>query len=125
MEAVGLNGRSALVTGAFGLLGSWLVKALLGGGARVVALRRDEPVTSSLELLGLDREVAIVHGDICDPGLVARALADYEVDSVFHLAAQTLVGVANRSPAPTFETNVRGTWLVLEACRLHGTERVV
>lgn len=125
MEAVGVNGRSVLVTGAFGLLGSWLVKALLEGGARVVAVRRDEPTTSSLELLGLDREVTVVHGDICDPGLVARALADYEVDSVFHLAAQTLVGVANRSPAPTFETNVRGTWLVLEACRLHGAERVV
>lgn len=125
MEAVALNGRRVLVTGAFGLLGSWLVKALLEGGARVVAVRRDEPATSSLELLGLDREVTVVHGDICDPGLVARALADYEVDSVFHLAAQTLVGVANRSPAATFETNVRGTWLVLEACRLHGVERVV
>ena len=129
MEAVELNGHlnghSALVTGAFGLLGSWLVKALLEGGARVVALRRDEPATSSLELLGLERAVDVVHGDVREPGLVARALADYAVDSVFHLAAQTLVGVANRSPAETFETNIRGTWIVLEACRLHGAERVI
>ena len=125
VEAVELTGRSVLVTGAFGLLGSWLVKALLDDGARVVALRRDEPATSSLELLGLARAVDVVSGDICAPGLVSRALAEYEVDSVFHLAAQTLVGVASSSPAATFETNIRGTWLVLEACRLHGVERVV
>ena len=125
MEAVGLSGRSVLVTGAFGLLGAWLVQALLAGGARVVAIRRDEPATTSLELLGLHGAVDVVHGDICEPGLVARALADYGVDSVFHLAAQTLVGVANRSPLPTFETNIRGTWLVLEACRAHGAERVI
>jgi CDP-glucose 4,6-dehydratase len=122
---VGLSGRSVLVTGAFGLLGAWLVRALLDCGARVVAVRRDEPATTSLELLGLDRAVDVVHGDICEPGLVARALDDYDVDSVFHLAAQTLVGVANRSPLSTFETNIRGTWLVLEACRAHGVERVI
>jgi CDP-glucose 4,6-dehydratase len=120
-----LRGHSALVTGAFGLLGSWLVKALLERGARVVALRRDEPALTSLELLGLERRVDVVGGDICAPGLVLRVLGDYEVDSVFHLAAQTQVGVANRSPVSTFETNVRGTWVVLEACRLHGAERVI
>lgn len=125
MEALGLSGRSALVTGAHGLLGSWLVKALLEGGAKVVALRRDEPAVSSLELLGLDREVDIVHGDVCEEGLLARALNEYDVDSVFHLAAQTLVGTANRAPVSTFETNIRGTWLLLEACRLHGMQRVV
>jgi len=125
VEALGLSGRSALVTGAHGLLGSWLVKALLEGGAKVVALRRDEPAVSSLELLGLDREVDIVHGDVCEEGLLARALNEYDVDSVFHLAAQTLVGTANRAPVSTFETNIRGTWLLLEACRLHGMQRVV
>ena len=121
----GLSGRSVLVTGAYGLLGSWLVEALLDGGARVVAIRRDEPAVSPLELLGLQARVDVVPGDIRDEGVVARALNEYDVDSVFHLAAQTLVGTANRDPLSTFETNVRGTWLVLEACRRHGAERVV
>jgi CDP-glucose 4,6-dehydratase len=131
VEAVGVNapgglrGRSVLVTGAYGLLGSWLVAALLDGGARVVAIRRDEPAVSPLELLGLEARVDAVPGDIRDDGLVARALNEYEVDSVFHLAAQTLVGTANRDPLSTFETNVRGTWLVLEAARRHGVERIV
>jgi CDP-glucose 4,6-dehydratase len=120
-----LRGRSVLVTGADGLLGAWLVKALLERGGRVVAVRRDQPAVSSLELLGLERELDLVWGDICEPGLILRALGEYEVDGVFHLAAQTLVGVANRSPLSTFESNIRGTWLVLEACRLHGAERVI
>jgi CDP-glucose 4,6-dehydratase len=122
---VDLSGRSVLVTGAHGLLGAWLVKALLECGARVVAIRRDEPALSALGLLGIEREVDVVGGDICADGLVERVLAEYEVDSVFHLAAQTQVGTANRSPRSTFETNVRGTWIVLEACRHHGPERVV
>jgi CDP-glucose 4,6-dehydratase len=117
--------HSVLVSGGHGLLGSWLVKALLEAGTSVVVVRRDEPVLSSLELLGLDGDVATVRGDVCEPGLVEQALAEYKVDSVFHLAAQTIVGTANRSPASTFETNVRGTRLLLEACRLHGVERVI
>jgi CDP-glucose 4,6-dehydratase len=125
LELSDLAGHSVLVTGAHGLLGSWLVKALLEHGANVVAIRRDEPAVTSLGLLGLERAVTIVPGDLCQEGLVARTLGEYEVDSVFHLAAQTLVGVANRSPLPTFETNVRGTWLLLEACRLHGAQRVI
>jgi CDP-glucose 4,6-dehydratase len=118
-------GDAVLVTGAHGLLGSWLVKALLERGARVVTIKRDEPFVSSLELLGLEPAVASIHGDICEPDLVARALSEYGVESVFHLAAQTIVGTANRSPLSTFETNIRGTWTVLEACRVHGVERVV
>lgn len=120
-----LSGRSVLVTGAHGLLGSWLTAALLRGGARVVAIRRDEPALTALALLGLADRVDSVRGDICDEGLVARALGEYEVDSVFHLAAQTLVPVANRSPRSTFETNVRGTWMLLEACRDSGVSAVV
>jgi CDP-glucose 4,6-dehydratase len=120
-----LSDHSVLVTGAHGLLGCWLTAALLQGGARVVAIRRDEPAASGLDLLGLSGRVDSVHGDICEEGLIARTLNEYEVDSVFHLAAQTLVGTANRSPRSTFETNVRGTWLLLEACRMHGTLSVI
>jgi CDP-glucose 4,6-dehydratase len=125
VEAMELNGRAALVTGAYGLLGAWLVKTLLEHGVRVIAVRRDEPAASTLDLLGLAGSVDVVRGDICEPGLVARALNEYDVDSVFHLAAQTLVGTANRAPLSTFETNIRGTWLLLEACRLHGASSVI
>jgi CDP-glucose 4,6-dehydratase len=128
MEDLGLSalaGRTALVTGAHGLLGGWLVKALLDEHVRVVTIRRDEPTSSALEMLGLGGRVDVVHGDICDGALIARALNEYEVDSVFHLAAQTLVPTANRAPLSTFETNIRGTWLLLEACRLHGAASVI
>jgi CDP-glucose 4,6-dehydratase len=114
-----------LVTGAHGLLGSWLTAALLARGERVVAIRRDEPAVSGLHLLGISDRVDSVPGDICEEGLIARALNEYDVDSVFHLAAQTLVGTANRAPRSTFETNVRGTWMVLEACREHGVRGVI
>lgn len=120
-----MSRRSVLVTGAHGLLGSWLTGALLGEGHEVVVVKRDRPVASAFDLLGLSDRVAIVHGDICDDGLIARVLGEYEVDSVFHLAAQTQVGTANRSPRSTFETNIRGTWILLEACRGHGVSSVV
>jgi len=116
---------SCFVTGAHGLLGSWLVKALLARDARVAVLRRDEPALSALALEGTEARVDVVCGDVRDAAVVERALAEYEVDTVFHLAAQTLVGTARRSPVATFDTNVRGTWTVLEACRRVGVERVV
>jgi len=125
VEALELSGRSVLVTGGYGLLGGWLVKALVDRGAQIAVIRRDDTSRSLLSMLDLEKSVNIAHGDICAPDFVARVLAEYDVDTVFHLAAQTLVGTANRSPVPTFETNVRGTWLLLEACRLHGAERVV
>jgi CDP-glucose 4,6-dehydratase len=120
-----LDGRSVFVTGAYGLLGSRLVKKLVELGARVTVLRRDDVVASALVLEGTDRRVNVVNGDICDGPLIERALAEYEVETVFHLAAQTIVGVANRSPISTFETNMRGTWTLLEACRLLGVGSVV
>jgi CDP-glucose 4,6-dehydratase len=117
--------RSVFVTGAYGLLGGWLVKALLVRGAKVTVLRRDETSASALALEGTERLVNVVRGDVTDAPLLERALAEYEVDTVFHLAAQAIVGVANRGPASTFETNIRGTWLILEACRRAGVARTI
>jgi CDP-glucose 4,6-dehydratase len=120
-----LAGRSVFVTGGYGLLGSWLVKALLDRGARTTVLKRDAVAVSALALEGTEARVNVVHGDVCDAAMMDRALGEYEVDTVFHLAAQTIVGVANRSPVSTFEANIRGTWTLLEACRCLGVGRVV
>jgi CDP-glucose 4,6-dehydratase len=125
VEAMELKGHSVLVTGAYGLLGGWLVKTLLQSDAQVCVVRRDATARSALSAMGLADSVNVVHGDMCADGLIERALAEYEVDSVFHLAAQTLVPTANHSPVSTFEANVRGTWIVLEASRRHGAQRVI
>src|SRR6478752_397916 len=117
--------RSVLVTGAYGLLGSWLTKALLDGGARVTVLRRDDAPASALTLEGTEARCTVVRGDVRDLELLDRVLGEEEVDTVFHLAAQTIVGTAQRSPLSTWETNVRGTWVLLEACRRHAIARVV
>jgi len=117
MAELELNGRSVFVTGGYGLLGSWLVKALLDRGADVTVLRRDITARSALVLSGDEERCSVVTGDLCEPGLIERALGEYESELVFHLAAQTIVPVANKSPLGTFETNVRGTWMLLEACR--------
>jgi CDP-glucose 4,6-dehydratase len=116
---------TAFVTGGYGVLGSWLVKALLDRGESVVVLKRDEVQRSALVIEGTEERCVVVRGDLTDPGVMDRAIGEYEVDSVFHLAAQTIVGTANRSPVSTFESNIRGTWTLLEACRLHGVARTV
>ncbi len=109
--------RPVLVTGASGLVGGWLVAALRRKGAAVVCLIRDEAPDSVLWRSRDVQRVMIAHGDVRDQAIVERVLGEYEVDTVFHLAAQTIVGVANRNPVATLDTNVRGTWVVLEACR--------
>ena len=109
--------RPTLVTGATGFLGGWLVPALLARNAAVVCLVRDW--VGECELLRsscLDR-VRIVRGDVRNQTVVERTLGEYEVDTVFHLAAQAVVGIAGRNPVSTLDTNIRGTWTVLEACR--------
>ena len=119
--------RRVLVTGATGMVGSWLVKELVANGAEVVALVLDTDPQSELNRSGLLERVAVVNGSIENFWTLERAINQHEIDTVFHLAAQTIVGTAYRSPLPTFEANIRGTYNLLEACRLHGklVDRVV
>lgn len=109
--------RPVFVTGATGLVGSWLVKRLVAARADVVCLVRDWLPQSELLKNQVNQQVKVVAGDVCDQALLERALGEYEIDTVIHLAAQTIVGIANRNPLSTFETNIRGTWALLEACR--------
>ncbi len=109
--------RPVLVTGASGFLGGWLVKDLIDAGADVVCLVRDWVPGSQLIGGGLAEKVNLVRGDITDQALLERIIGEYEVKTVFHLAAQTIVPIANRNPVSTFESNIRGTWSLLEACR--------
>ncbi|GAC1549577.1 MAG: GDP-mannose 4,6-dehydratase [Herpetosiphon sp.] len=119
--------RPTLVTGATGLVGSWLVKYLVAAGADVVCLVRDWVPQSELfradvpdeqgNRTALIERVKVVRGDVRDQALLEGVLGENEINTVIHLAAQTIVGVANRNPISTFETNIQGTWVLLEACR--------
>ena len=109
--------RPVLVTGGAGLVGTWLVKRLIEHGASVVCVVRDWVPQSELVGTALHKQVTIVRGDIADQALTERALGEYEIDTVIHLAAQTIVGIANRNPVSTFQSNIAGTWATLEACR--------
>jgi CDP-glucose 4,6-dehydratase len=109
--------RPTLITGATGLVGGWLVRRLLELQADVVCVVRDWVPQSELVRGRLIDRVKVVRGDVRDQPLLERTLGEYEVDTVIHLAAQTIVGVANRNPVSTFESNIGGSWTVLEACR--------
>ncbi len=119
--------RSALVTGGRGFVGAWLCKALLDRGVEVRSLDRRGPHQrpSTLAMLGVDGDVLEVEGELVDGDLLRRTIAEGGVDAVFHLAAETIVGTVQADPATGFDTNVRGTWTLLEACRAEGVERVV
>ncbi len=117
--------RRILITGCTGLLGSWLTGALIKAGADIVGLVRDGVPRSRLVQDGLIDRISVVRGEIEDYYLLERALNEYEVETVFHLAAQPIVGTANRNSLSTFETNVRGTWNLLEACRRVGTVKEI
>lgn len=106
-----------LVTGATGLLGGWLVRRLYEAGADIVCLVRDWVPQSEVVRSGLFERVKTVRGDVRDQACMERVLGEYEIDTVFHLAAQTIVQIANRNPVSTFESNIQGTWVLLEACR--------
>jgi CDP-glucose 4,6-dehydratase len=109
--------RPTFVTGGTGLVGSWLVQRLVESGADVICLVRDWVPQSELVRAGTIERVKVVRGDIRDRDMLERALGEYEVDTVIHLAAQTIVTIANRNPISTFETNITGTWNLMEACR--------
>jgi CDP-glucose 4,6-dehydratase len=109
--------RPVFVTGATGLLGGWLVKHLIAAGADVVCLVRDWVPRSEIVASGDIERVRVVRGDVRDQDTIERAVGEYEIATVLHLAAQAIVGVANRNPVSTLDTNIRGTWSVLEACR--------
>jgi CDP-glucose 4,6-dehydratase len=109
--------RPVFITGANGFVGSWVARALVDAGAQVIALVRDQTARGGLELQGIAGKVTQVSGDLGDAALLHRVINEYAVDTCFHLAAQAIVGVSNRSPVSTFETNIRGTWNLLEACR--------
>jgi CDP-glucose 4,6-dehydratase len=109
--------RPTLVTGATGLVGAWLVRRLVEAGADVVCLVRDWVPQSELVRSRHLERVKVVRGDVRDQALLERVLGEYEIQTVIHLAAQTIVTIANRNPVSTFEANVAGTWVLLEACR--------
>src|SRR5262245_21794006 len=109
--------RPTLVTGATGLVGGWLVRRLIEAGADVVCLIRDRVPQAQLVQSGLIYRVKVVRGDVRRQTLLERVLGEYEIDTVIHLAAQAIVGIANRNPVSTLDTNVRGTWSLMEACR--------
>lgn len=109
--------RPTLVTGGTGLVGSWLIRRLKEAGADVVCLVRDWVPQSELVRTRLIENLKVVRGDIRDREILERTLGEYEIDTVIHLAAQTIVTIANRNPISTFETNITGTWNILEAAR--------
>ncbi|MFQ5405844.1 MAG: GDP-mannose 4,6-dehydratase [Candidatus Micrarchaeia archaeon] len=111
------SGKNVFITGATGLVGSWLVKDLCKSGANAVCLVRDYTPRSLFFQEGLDKITTIVSGQLEDLSVLERTINEYEISNVIHLGAQTIVGAANRSPLSTFESNVRGTWNLLEVCR--------
>ena len=109
--------RSVFITGCTGLVGSWLTKTLLDKGANIVGLVRDLVPNSNLYHFKLENKINSVRGALEDYFILERCINEYEVDTVFHIGAQAIVGVANRNPISTFETNIKGTWNLLEVCR--------
>jgi CDP-glucose 4,6-dehydratase len=118
--------KHVFITGCSGLMGSWLTAELVAQGAHVAGLLRNHTGETQLTRSGVIHQIDVVQGNVCDYELMERTLADYQIDTVFHLAAQTQVGTANRVPMPTFETNIKGTWVVLEAARRNpAVQRIV
>lgn len=119
------RGRRVYITGAAGFLGSWLAQALLEKGAVVVGLIRDESPSGRWREWDLEKRITVVRGDVADGRLNERILREYEIQNVFHLAAQPIVGLANTAPAQTFHDNITGTWELLDACRRYARAEAI
>jgi CDP-glucose 4,6-dehydratase len=118
--------QSVLITGCTGLVGSWLTQSLIGKGANVVGIIRDYTPNSFFFRSGFDKSITTVRGEIEDYALMERTINEYEIETVFHLGAQTIVTIANRGPLATFRANIEGTWNMLEACRqVSAVKRIV
>jgi len=117
--------KNIFITGCTGLLGSWLTKSLVEKGANVTGLIRDWVPKSNLIWTGFDNKINIVRGEVENYPLLERVINEYEIEFVFHLAAQTIIGIANRNPISTFESNIKGTWNTLEACRRNLTVKKI
>jgi len=115
---MGMKGKKVFITGADGFIGSWLTKRIVEAGAEVTVLLRDRKREARLRAVQLLDKVNVVYGSVEDINVIMRAFNEYDIELAFHLAAQTLVGVANTSPLSTFESNIKGTWNVLEAARI-------
>lgn len=115
------NKKKVLVTGADGFIGSWLAKSLVESRAVTIVVVRDLKTDNCLDLHNLREKVTQVQGDILDRELLKRVFKEYPINICFHLAAQTIVTVARRLPVSTFENNIKGTWNILEACRMSKT----
>ena len=118
MDKMSWKGLNVLVTGADGFIGSHIAKALIERGSNVVTIVRDIKKKSNIDVLGIKDKITIIHGDLVNYADCERAINEYDIEFVFHIAAQAIVGPANRSPLSTFESNIKGTWNILEACRL-------
>lgn len=114
--------KSVFITGADGFIGGWVAKTLVEKQAQVIVVVRDLKAKNALDIHGIRDKVTVVQGDIADYPLIQRVMNEYSVEYVFHLAAQALVEIANRSPLSTFESNIKGTWTILESAR--GTKTI-
>jgi len=117
--------RNVFVTGSTGLIGGWVVQNLLELNANVITLVRDWIPGCLINRNQLWNSINVVRGDICDMPLLERMIGEYEVETILHLAAQTIVPIANRNPISTFETNIAGTWRLLEAARRNSTVKQI
>jgi CDP-glucose 4,6-dehydratase len=121
------KGKNVLVSGADGFIASWIAKELIARGTNVITIVMDiKKPRISLDLLGIRDKITVVQGNITDYDIVQRVLNEYSIDTCFHLAAQAIVGIANKSPISTFDSNIKGTWTILEAVRnSKSVERVI
>ena len=119
------EGKKVFITGCNGFIGSWLTYELFKQGADITGLIRDQIIRTNLHLLQLEKKINIVHGDVIDFNCLRRCFAEYDIDTVFHLAAQPIVTVALKDPIGTFKANIEGTWNILEVSRQINVQRLI